>query len=108
MRVCVSVCVFVCVCVSERGGIAHKETDKRIQNYKTGENERDTPWERERVRARKCVFERKSVCERERECVAGVDAREEAKTKERKKFHSLLGSLTKKTSYDRRIGGAST
>ncbi len=72
-------CVFVCMCLCERErGIAHKERDTRIQNYKTGE-------ENERIRL---VRERKSVCERgsvfereiEKVCVAGVDAREEAKT----------------------------
>ncbi len=85
-----------CVCVWERErerervkGIAHKETDKRIQNYKTAEEKGDTPLERERERARKCVWERGSVCERvsksvrerERVCVAWVDAVDEAKGK---------------------------
>ena len=49
--------------VSERErGIAHKETDKRIQNYKTGENEGDTPWERESEIEKVCVREREKEC----------------------------------------------
>jgi len=48
----------MCLCERERG-IAHKERDTRIQNYKTGE-------ENERIRLGR---EREKKCVRERKCV---------------------------------------